>query len=154
MDSVQHRHHLLTARFSCGPRSWMLLTNSCPFSANRKLHLYLKANKTKYFHLEENEKGETKLTRQLKITVAINNSLLTTEQVKCAVTMCCSFCLSLLHLFFCQREPKKLPHVKFKTSCRVCSFATFVTLFSFAMCKKSNTSCKEVSFSSSVMGPQ
>lgn len=45
VDLVQLRHYLLTARFSCGPWSWMLLTNSCPFSANRKLHLCLKTNK-------------------------------------------------------------------------------------------------------------
>lgn len=30
---------MLTAPFRRGPCSWMLLTNSCPFSANRKLHL-------------------------------------------------------------------------------------------------------------------
>lgn len=65
----------------------------------------------KVFPLGANEKGEAKLTKQLKITVAINNSLLTTDQVKCAVTVCCSFCPSFLHLFFDKGNP-----VSFHTS--------------------------------------
>lgn len=145
MDSVQHRHHLLTAWFSCGPPSWMLLTNSCPFSANRKLHLFFFENKT-VFLLEANWNERDKVGEATIITVAIDRSFLTTDQVKRAVTVLFVLCPSFLNLFFHKGKPKSfhMLNLKLYVASAVSQFLSRCSPSQWV--KKSTTSGEELFF--------